>query len=497
MAKKGIYLFSVAILGCSLIPSIAWADETKEQAVSNISTEFVESPSNDEIAPAAVAAEATQTNEVLMEPEVVETEPISSGSTELAVPEVTETTELEVPANPVEVADVETPEGSEKEITEEKPASEELEATVPDTIKTPESNGEKAADSINEVETTKAAAPVLKENNDGKIVDHEKAITDENVRVPAEYEFMPNFANVKDVMVGGTVNYISDGYTFTFDLDSEKPGVITVTYKNVGTYKGKVIDMKVTVNGWTALAGKQVLHINKDNGITMRGIRDVLLNYSFFDNLTTAPVKLSGFFNFTDIDLEQSVDLFYKNNIQHFYVTKNNQLYYKINGDHIKIGEIDNINTTNLDMSHWLAFTYKNVFGFDVRYNQDYETDAVFNYSFKLPFIMRDTPGFYDPSIPKDVEMPDEPNPADNGSQGTMGTVGIASPAVATSETSEVMTGTQAPVQSADQTAPVAAIQTIKAELPKTNVKKGSFLTILGGVCILLFTALFLKKNNV
>lgn len=497
MAKKGIYLFSVTILGFSLIPSTAWADETKEQAVSNISTEFVESSSNDDIAPAAVAVEATQTNEVMMEPEVVETEPISSGSTELAVPEVTETTELEVPATPVEVADVETPEGPEKEITEEKPASEELEATVPDMIKTPESNEEKTADSINEVKATKAAAPVLKENNDGKIVDHEKAITDENAKVPAEYEFMPNFANVKDVLVGGTVNYISDGYTFSFDLDSEKPGVITVTYKNVGTYKGKVIDMKVTVNGWTALAGKQVLHINKDNGITLRGIRDVLLNYSFFDNLTAAPVKLSGFFNFTDIDLEQSVDLFNKNNIQHFYVTKNNQLYYKINGDHIKIGEIDNINTTNLDMSHWLAFTYKNVFGFDVRYNQDYETDAVFNYSFKLPFIMRDTPGFYDPSIPKDVEMPDEPNPTGDGNQGTMRTVGTVSPAVAISETSEVITGTQATVQLADQTAPVAVSQKTQAELPKTNVKKGSFLTILGGACILLFTALFFKKNNV
>lgn len=496
MAKKGIYLFSVAILGCSLIPSTAWADETKEQAVSNISTEFVESPSNDDIAPAAVAVEATQTNEPLIESEVVETETGSSGSTDLAAPEVTETTELEVPANPVEGDDVETTEVSTEDVAEEKQAPEGLEATVPDTIKTPESNEEKAVNSINEAKATKAAASVLKENNDGKIVDHEKAITDENAKVPAEYEFMPNFANVKDVIVGGTANYISDGYTYTFDLDSEKPGVITVTYKNVGTYKGKVIDMKVTVNGWTALAGKQVLHINKDNGITIRGIRDVLLNYSFFDNLTATPVKLSGFFNFTDIDLEQSVDLFNKNNIQHFYVTKNNQLYYKINGDHIKIGEIDNINTTNLDMSHWLAFTYKNIFGLDVRYNQDYETDAVFNYSFKLPFIMRDTPGFYDPSIPKDVEMPDESNPTGNGSRGITGTGEMVSLAVLTGETGEVITGTQATVQSADQTAPVAAIQTTQTELPKTNVKKGSFLTILGGACILLFTALFFKKNN-
>lgn len=496
MAKKSIYLFSVAILGCSLIPSVAWADETKEQPVSNISTEFVESQSNDDIAPAAVAVEATQTNEPLIESGVAETEPISSGSTELAAPEVTETAELEVPANPVERDDAETPEELKEDVAEENQASEELEDTVPDTIKTPESNEEKAADSINEVKTPKTAAPVLKENNDGKIIDHEKAITDESAKVPAEYEFMPNFANVKEVLVGGTANYISDGYTYTFDLDSEKPGVITVTYKNVGIYKGKVIDMKVTINGWTALSGKQVLHINKDNGITMRGIRDVLLNYSFFDNLTAAPVKLSGFFNFTDIDLEQSIDLFNKNNIQHFYVTKNNQLYYKINGDHIKIGEIDNINTTNLDMSHWLAFTYKNVFGFDVRYNQDYETDAVFNYSFKLPFIMRDTPGFYDPSIPKDVEMPDESNPTGNGSRGITRNAGMASQAVSTSETGEVITVTQTMVQSADQTAPVAAIQTTQTELPKTNVKKGSFLTILGGACILLFTALFFKKNN-
>lgn len=495
MVRKGIYLFSVAILGCSLMPSTVWADEAAAPAASNVSTEFVESSSN-VLDPAAVAAETPQINEPVNNSEAVEAEAIPPESTELTAPEVTEpeSTVAEEPAEPVEVDSTEAV--SKEEVAEEKLTSEESEPSAPITQENSEPNGEKEAEPTVEAETTQAAMTALKDDDDGKIVDHEKAVTDENAKVPAEYEFMPNFANVKDVIIGGTTNYVSDGYTYTFDLDTEDPDTITVTYKNVGTYKGKVIDMKITVKGWTALAGKQVLHINRDNGITMQGIRDVLLNYSFFDNLTAAPVKLSGFFNFTDIDLEQSVDLFNKNNIQNFYVTKNNQLYYKTHGDYIKIGEIDNINTTNFDMSHWLAFTYKNVFGFDVRYNQDYETDAVFNYSFKLPFIMRDTPGFYDPSIPKDVEMPDEPNSVGNNNQGNTSNAGTVSPAITASETVEVTTGAQTTVQSAAQTAPAAVIQTTQAELPKTNVKKGSFLTILGGACIVLFAAIFLNKKK-
>lgn len=473
MAKKNIYLFSTIILGVSLLPSSAWGDELTEPATNNVTTELVESPSTvipvveveteQPIEPAAAPETAEQTNEA-----VSEVNPVETGNNEpLTLPvESTELTEEENSAKEVQP------------LEEQEPAP----LTEPEVMEKGEPEPTAAA------VTTQAAKTPLKNNYDGKIVDHDKAITDENTKIPDAYEFMPNFANVKDIVIGGTKNYTTDGYSYVFDLDTEKANTITVTYKNVGTYNGKVIDMRITVKGWTALAGKQVLYINKDNGITMKGISDVLLNYAFLDQLTGSSVKLSGFFNFTDIDFEQSIDLFNNNNIQNFYVTKNNQLYFKVHNDYIKIGEINNQNTNHYDTRYWLTYTYKNVSNFDVRYNQDYETDAVFNYSFKLPLSMN-VPGFVDPTIPLDVEMPDEPNPAANTNQKPATNSGEVASSTVVSETAPSM---QAPVQK--EQIPVS--QAAQAELPKTNEKVNSAFTLIGGACISLFTGIFLNKKK-
>lgn len=472
MAKKSVYLFSTVILGFSLAPISVWGDEITEPTANNVTTELIESPSNGSPV-AGVEAEqpieptAAETTEQTSE--IAPTEPVSEINTD--EPESGET--LELPAKAAE----------EDSITEEAQPLEEQEpalSTEPEITEAAEPEPTDAA--VN----TRAAKTALKNDYDGKIVDHNKAITDETTKIPDAYEFMPNFANVKDIVIGGTKNYTTDGYSYVFDLDTEKPNTITVTFKNVGTYNGKVIDMRITVKGWTALSGRQVLYINKDNGITMKGISDVLLNYAFLDQLTASPVKLSGFFNFTDIDFEQSIDLFNNNNIQNFYVTKNNQLYFKVHNDYIKIGEINNQKTNHYDMRYWLTYTYKNVSNFDVRYNQDYETDAVFNYSFKLPLSMN-APGFVDPTIPLDVEMPDELNPAANTNQEP-----AANPTLTSGKTTDA--ASSLPESAEREKIPVA--QATQAELPKTNEQVSSVFTLIGGACIFLFTALFLNKKK-
>lgn len=471
MAKKSVYLFSTVILGFSLAPISVWGDEITEPTANNVTTELIESPSSaspvseaeQPIEPAAAAETTEQTSEI------VATEPVSEINTE--VPESGETLEL-----PVEPAKADS-------IAEE---AQPLEEQEPTPSMEPEITEAAQPEPTVAAASTRAAKTALKNDYDGKIVDHNMAITDETTKIPDAYEFMPNFANVKDIVIGGTKNYTTDGYSYVFDLDTEKPNTITVTYKNVGIYNGKVIDMRITVKGWTALAGRQVLYINKDNGITMKGISDVLLNYAFLDQLTASPVKLSGFFNFTDIDFEQSIDLFNNNNIQNFYVTKNNQLYFKVHNDYIKIGEINNQKTNHYDMRYWLTYTYKNVSNFDVRYNQDYETDAVFNYSFKLPLSMN-APGFVDPTIPLDVEMPDELNPAANTNQEP-----AANPTLTSGKTPDV--ASILPESAEREKIPVA--QATQAELPKTNERVSSVFTFIGGACIFLFTALFLNKKK-
>jgi|GEM_PF-2679187 len=483
MARRSVCLFSAAILGFSLVPSYTWADEVSETPANSVTTELVES-SNDVQSPPVVETTETLIEEPKSDAEIAEANASESESAlESEVLESSEETTLPGESS-AELIGYSVAEAS-RTCDEQEP----IEAEKQEEVKTEELA---ETEMLIEDTHTRTVKTALKNENDGKIVEHNKAITDENTKITDDYEFMPNFSNVKNIVIGGTKNYTSDGYSYVFDLDTEKPNTLTVTYKNVGTYKGKVIDMRITVKGWTALAGRQVLYINKENGITMRGIRDVLLNYAFLDNLTASPVKVSGFFNFTDIDFEQSIDLFNNNNIQNFYVTKNNQLFYKVHNDYIKIGEINNYNTNHFDMRYWLTYTYKNVSNFDVRYNQEYETDAVFNYSFKLPFAMDGILGGVDPTIPIDVEIPDEPTPEDNFGN----TTETLNQRIAI-ETIKMNRTTQEEVsQQSIQTKQIPMAKMKQAELPSTNEQNSSILTIIGGACTLLSTALFLNKKK-
>lgn len=295
MAKKSIYLFSTVILGVSLVPNASWANETAEPIENNVTTEIVESASMNQVQPVAETISSQpieQEGAAVAEESHQEETPVLVSEGQTTVSETTDSGAGEASPVSTSIDDVPVETENQESVSTEEPTVESGESVEP-TVSNPADYAE--PETINEAVSTKATTPPLKNDNDGKIVDHDQAITDENTKIPTDYEFMPNFANVEDIVIGGTNNYTSDGYSYVFDLDSEQPNTITVTYKNVGTYKGKTIDMRITVKGWTALAGKQVLYINKDNGITMKGIRDVLLNYAFLDNLTASPVNVSGF----------------------------------------------------------------------------------------------------------------------------------------------------------------------------------------------------------
>lgn len=463
MFRKSVYLFSVAILGLSLVPSNAWADETTEAVtMPTVTTELIESPVSVTEEPAEVA------------------EPNDEAQVEepAAVPEQTEVAEA---------------------VTSESPEVAEAAAMLPTAAAAENTaNAETAvrteAAATTQQKAARASVPILKEDNDGKIVDHEKAITDEKAKIPAEYNFMPNFDQLDGIVINSSAGYKESASSFSFDLKKESAGSITVIYKNVGTYNGKVIDMKVTVKDWTVLSGSVYspqLSIHKTNGITMNGIGDVRLNYTFLDNLSSHAVNVSGFFNFTDIDLQQSIDLFNSNNVQNYYVTKNNELYFKTRNGYIRIGEINRKRTNNSDMDHWLTYTYKNVSNFDVRYNQDYESGAVFNYTYQAPIVIEETPVNPDPKDPDIIEetpakeVPQEEIKAPEPDAKTEPTVVNVAAKAEKVETVEVV---KAEVKEAE---PLK-----QSVLPQTNDRSTSIFTILGATCLFLLGTLFLNKKK-
>lgn len=474
MLKKSVYLFSIAVLGVACFPTASLASEASvdETGQSNVTAEFVEAPA---------IVEETEVLPAEIEPTI---EPTEETAAVEEVP-VIETSETLNNSNLEEVAE------QPKEIAESEISS--------DTLTEPESQNAPSAE-LTQIENFAAkearSSGYLDTNNDGKIVDHEKAITDENASITSDYNFMPNFDEVTDFEVTG--NYTEGSSSFAFDLNSQT-GAITVTYKNVGSYNGKAIDMKITVKNWEILPGSYYSHIPKltiykKNGLSLQGIKNVTMGYSFLDNLTSSPVELSGFFNFTDIDLRQSIDIFDNCNVENFYVLKDNKLYYKVNAGYIKIGEIDNNNTRDTDMRNWLTYTYKNVSSFDIRYNQEEETGAFFSYTYQAPVVIEEPKPEPKPEPAPTPEEPKKPElteetPEEVKVVPNVVTVSAPQPqTVAKAEPKVISLGEKQEVKK--------IVEVKQSVLPHTGESATSWLAMLGSLILLVLSASSLKKEK-
>lgn len=507
--KKSIYLFSVALLGASLCPSSVFAGETSAVETPKVITEFVESQENNppESTDAVKSPEQTESAETAIAPDV-QNQTQETTTTNEVLPET-------APEIPQEIASSEEPE--ENEPIESAEETQTYLAAAEQTLQAPAEN--ENVDNVEstiqaavpEAKTARAANVPLKDDHDGKIVDHGKANTDEAAKISSEYNFMPNFEKLEGIEVGGTNDFNEGASAFDFNLKNAKFNSITVTYKNVGTYNGKVIDMKVTVIDWNVFSGnpsRTQVSIHKTQGITMRGISDIRLNYAFLDRLTGKPVNLSGFFNFTDIDLKQSIDIFDNANVQNFYVTKDNVLYYKVHNGYIKIGDISGNNSNLSDMDHWLTYTYKNISSFDVRYNQEYETGAVFTYTYQAPVVIEEKPTV-DPQAPDDnSKETKEPEELKEDSVTPIKDEPLSPVKVSVKEKAKlVQLIEQKPVFIATKLADkVAKPQTVaearqlvqekQVALPQTNEKKASIFTTLGGAGLVFLSGLFIVKKK-
>lgn len=506
--KKSVYLFSVALLGASLCPSSVFAGETPAVETPKVITEFVESQENHppEAADAVKLPEQTESVETAIAPDV-QNQTQETTTTSEVLPETVP--ELPLESAPSEEPEVNNPiESAEEAQTDLAVAEQTLQTTAENAkVDSAESTIQAATP---EAKTARAANVSLKDDHDGKIVDHGKASTDEAAKISSEYNFMPNFENLEGIEVGGTNDFNEGASAFDFNLKNATFNTITVTYKNVGTYNGKVIDMKVTVIDWSVFAGnpsRTQVSIHKTQGITMRGISDIRLNYAFLDRLTGKPASLSGFFNFTDIDLKQSIDIFDNANVQNFYVTKDNVLYYKVHNGYIKIGDITGNNSNLSDMDHWLTYTYKNISSFDVRYNQEYETGAVFTYTYQAPVVIEEKPTV-DPQAPDNSKETKEPEELKADSITPVKDKPISPVKVSVKEKAKLVQLIELkPVFIATKLADkIAKPQTVaearqlvqekQVALPQTNEKKASIFTTLGGAGLVFLSGLFIVKKK-
>lgn len=357
--KKGIYLFSSALLLMSAFPLTAFGEEeiTEDSSVmvneNNMEVEIIQ---HDEV-------EGIQENQPKQTEELPEMKMESSSEDLIVTDNLDENNQEITEGQKTETIEVQTEKKNPRAISPESGIE------IPD--------------------------------YDGKLVDKDNTITDvEKGKVTAEYAFMPQINSDTEVIVSG--NYTKENDTFNFMLNDNQQGKISIIYKNVGTYNGKIIDLKVSFDAWTLMKafeknGTYSAYLNLSSSSTaiyMKGLRALTANYYFLDNLTGLNATISGFFNFTDIDNNQYLDIYDNANIKNFYAAKDNVLYYKINENFISIGDYFGKNAldSEKDKKYWLTYTYDKTSHFTITFNELREEisgySALFDYSYAAPVVI-------------------------------------------------------------------------------------------------------------
>lgn len=168
---------------------------------------------------------------------------------------------------------------------------------------------------------------------------------------------------------------------------------------------------------------------------------------------------------------------------------------------YIKIGEINGVGSNENNMDHWLTYTYKNISEFDVRYNQDHETGAVFRYTYQAPVVIEEKPSF-EPEEPEKPQAPQEPQEpkanetTEKEEPKKTAPVPVLS-SVAVKEKTKLVYTTQQPILTSTTVALQAKTTEVnQPTLPQTNEKKASIFTTLGGACLVLLSGLFIVKRK-
>ncbi|MGL4695249.1 isopeptide-forming domain-containing fimbrial protein [Enterococcus larvae] len=213
--------------------------------------------------------------------------------------------------------------------------------------------------------------------------------------VSGKYSFIAKFNNgVTKVSTFGegwssTKNVWGDGTEeayFSFRPQAAQKGSNGVIYSNVGSYDGKIVDLKITVKDWTQFSKYQgYISYSKENiSHFAQGYDFVDQVWEFVENGTGNPIKLSGFMTINDIDGGQGVQFSKETSaaIDKIYVSAaDNWINYEnINGEY-KFFDSTGTSSENDDLFATFTFLYSDQSSFRFKWcvdknllGWDYET---------------------------------------------------------------------------------------------------------------------------
>lgn len=159
--------------------------------------------------------------------------------------------------------------------------------------------------------------------------------------------------------------------------DNSQKGKVGMWYRNVGQYKGKVVDLKITIADWEAIKNPITINTNKGkkksyptiafNTDTIKinpaggYVKAPTYRFSYYDQ-NGNPLAISGHTNFIDIDDEQYMES------SHFtkgYLTSNTKLTIKGNG----VREMNGYESNNSDKTTWCTALFDNRSYYDVKFS--------------------------------------------------------------------------------------------------------------------------------
>ena len=181
-----------------------------------------------------------------------------------------------------------------------------------------------------------------------------------------EYSFHPRFLKgTSFVNVFGFEPLIaSNGWYYPL-LDENEKGKIGCIYRRVGKYKGRTVDLKMTVmdyEGFDFDGEEEVgyFYVFKTRiGVNCTNLRSITVNVEFLDNETRKKIPVKGYATFTDIDIGQSVEIL--SPVDAVYVSDDcvllkdpERLRFSAPFIHPRIGSVVN----DEDMPYWVQVNY-------------------------------------------------------------------------------------------------------------------------------------------
>lgn len=201
----------------------------------------------------------------------------------------------------------------------------------------------------------------------------------DNTAISADYSFIPRFMKGTELETFGsgwklkkTISKKSQYYAIV-PRESQK-GKIGVYYRNVGTFDGKSIDLKITVTDWDQYFKKKgnISYRVGRIGHISQGYNYVRQNWEFIDK-KGRNVDVSAYMTINDIDSFQSMKLTptTSKNIKDVYVTKDTW----VNVDHsdfYRFGYSGKETSEDTDEYAMTTFTYSGTGNLEFLWQKDY-----------------------------------------------------------------------------------------------------------------------------